>query len=309
MDWMLGRDGYELSAIGHGLFKNWLRKLIHHSLTFFKLQVKNITSNYTLLMINCLNCNETIVGNFCSNCGQKKFKRIDGKYIFDEVQYSLLHTNKGFLYSVKNILKNPGRTARNFIDGDRVNHYKPLLLAFVLSGVSAFISFKIIGLNAIMKEVYAKEKYSGVMNEVFSFLSSYSSFIMLLLIPVFAVFTWLVFKNWGQNYFEHIVMNAFGLCAYTLYSAIFISPVMFFFRHNLNVFLPLTSISTFAVPALFVWFYRGFYPEHTLKKVILKVLLLVLFGFLLYMALIVIFTIGLIIFGGPEMLMKFKKVK
>lgn len=44
----------------------------------------------------CLNCNFVISENFCSNCGQKKFKRIDKKYVTDELQYLLLHTNKGF---------------------------------------------------------------------------------------------------------------------------------------------------------------------------------------------------------------------
>jgi hypothetical protein len=50
---------------------------------------------------NCPNCNRVITGNFCSNCGQKKYKRIDKKYIWEEIQYTILHTNKGFLYSVK----------------------------------------------------------------------------------------------------------------------------------------------------------------------------------------------------------------
>ena len=80
---------------------------------------------------NCQNCSTLILNNFCDNCGQKKFKKIDRKYIWDEIQYTFLHTNKGFLYSVKNIIKNPGKTARAFIDGNRVNHYKPILLVFV----------------------------------------------------------------------------------------------------------------------------------------------------------------------------------
>ena len=66
----------------------------------------------------CLNCNNPVIENFCSNCGQKKYKRIDKKYIWDEIQYTVFHTNKGLLFSVKNILKNPGKTAKEFIDGN-----------------------------------------------------------------------------------------------------------------------------------------------------------------------------------------------
>lgn len=49
----------------------------------------------------CPNCKNIIHGNFCSDCGQKSYRRIDKEYIWEELQYTLLHTNKGFLYSVK----------------------------------------------------------------------------------------------------------------------------------------------------------------------------------------------------------------
>jgi hypothetical protein len=29
---------------------------------------------------NCKNCKDAITGNFCANCGQKKYKKIDKKY-------------------------------------------------------------------------------------------------------------------------------------------------------------------------------------------------------------------------------------
>jgi hypothetical protein len=63
----------------------------------------------------CLNCNHLITENFCTYCGQKKYKRIDRKYLTDEVQYMVIHTNKGFFYSLKNIIKAPGKTARDIL--------------------------------------------------------------------------------------------------------------------------------------------------------------------------------------------------
>lgn len=163
---------------------------------------------------NCPNCNRVITGNFCSSCGQKKYKRIDKKYIWEEIQYTILHTNKGFLYSVKEIIKNPGKTARKYIDGNRVNHYKPILPAFVLSGISAFVSFKILGLYDILIAYYsssAANVNSKFMNEFMSVFSSYNSIIMLLALPFIALATKFVFRKWGHNYYEHIVMIAYIL--------------------------------------------------------------------------------------------------
>ena len=64
---------------------------------------------------NCKNCGTLITGNFCNNCGQKKYKRIDKKYLIDEFQYTILHTNKGFFYTVKNLFKNPGKQRVNLL--------------------------------------------------------------------------------------------------------------------------------------------------------------------------------------------------
>ena len=202
---------------------------------------------------NCQNCSTQILNNFCDNCGQKKFKKIDRKYIWDEIQYTFLHTNKGFLYSVKNIIKNPGETARAFIDGNRVNHYKPILLVFVLSGISTFISIKIIGFEKIMSAFYAKETLnSEYMNDVMTSLKSYNSILMLLLVPVFALITKLAFRKWGNNYYEHVVINAYIVCVYTVFSIIIISPLLYIFKNNMDYFTMISSLTMLSVPFILV---------------------------------------------------------
>ena len=252
---------------------------------------------------NCPNCNRVVNGNFCSNCGQKKYNRIDKKYIWNELQYTVFHTNKGFLYSVKNLIINPGRTAKEFIDGKRVNHYKPILLAFVLSGISAFISFKIVGLNDIMKEVFSKkELYSELMNNILSFVASYSSFIMLFFVPFFALFSKIAFRKWGQNYYEHVVMNAYMLSFHALVNIIVIYPVIFFTKGNMAIIGPLVFLSIYIIPFVLVWFYKGFYKEHSLQSVILKVLLILLMIFASYMILVFAITFYLYLFEQEALL-------
>jgi hypothetical protein len=147
---------------------------------------------------NCKNCNEAITGNFCVNCGQKKYKKIDKKYVLDEIQYTFLHANKGLLYSIKNILKNPGNTAKEFIDGNRVNHYKPILLTFVLSGISTFLSYKVLGIKEIMSAYNAdKHVESKFMDDSLTVISSYSSIITILLLPFLLLRQKLHLKNGG----------------------------------------------------------------------------------------------------------------
>lgn len=255
---------------------------------------------------NCPNCNQLIAENFCTNCGQKKYKRIDKKYLLDELQYTILHTNKGFLYSVKNIIKNPGKTAREFINGNRVSHYKPILLAFVLSGISAFISYKILGLKEIMSEFYSKQHMSSqFMNDYMSFTSSYSSIIMLMLIPFFALITKLAFRKWGQNYYEHVVMNAYILSFYTIINIVILYPIMYLLKNNIDLIIPLTSMSMLTTPFILFWFFKGFYSNKSLKSIIGGILLIILFTMILFILLFVAVMIGGVIFAiikGPEAL-------
>ncbi|RYF23335.1 MAG: DUF3667 domain-containing protein [Flavobacteriales bacterium] len=254
----------------------------------------------------CLHCDYTIDENFCTKCGQKRFKRIDRKYVVDELQYLLIHTNKGFLYTIKNLVKSPGGTARRFIEGDRVNHYKPLLLTFILSGISAFISFKIIGLAAIMKEFYTGQHLnSQFMNDYMAISTGYNSFIMLGLIPLFALTTWLAFHKWKANYYEHIVMNAYVLSTYTLVSIVFIYPILFLLRHNMLYFTTITSLSVLVVPLILIWFFKTYYTEKPMKQIIWRVLGvmgLTIIAFFILMVIVMVVAFIYAIIKGPEAL-------
>ena len=237
---------------------------------------------------NCLNCGNIIAENFCSNCGQKKFKRIDRKYVIDELQYSFIHTNKGFFYSVKNIVKNPGRTARAFIEGNRVNHYKPLLLAFVLSGISALISFKLMHFDQIIESEYSKQNINkDFAHQITVFLSNYISIISLLSIPLFALFTKITFRKWGQNYYEHIIMNAIILSYYTILSIVIVYPIMYLFKDEAMVFRTVSFLSMFSMPFILIWFFKSFYPERSIKTIILRIILLFIVLLIAFMITIV----------------------
>lgn len=252
-------------------------------------------------MENCKNCGEAISKNFCPNCGQKKYKRIDRKYITDELQYSVLHMNGGFMYSVKNLLKNPGKTARDFVEGNRVKHYKPILLAFVLSGISAFISYKIIGLDKIMNKLYEDaNQNSPFMNDMMSFMASYNSLIMLALIPLFAVFTRLAFKSWGQNYYEHMVMNAFIVSYYTLIYFVAVYPAMYIFKDNMTIFMVITSLSYLLTLFLSYIFYKGFYPDKSFSEIIARIFLVFIMVGTVYFVIMMAATLVFVLFMGPE---------
>jgi hypothetical protein len=177
-------------------------------------------------------------------------------------------------------------------------------MAFVLSGISAFISLKLIGLADLMKEFYTGQHLnSPFMNDYMAISTGYNAFIMLALVPVFALTTWIAFHQWKTNYYEHIVINAYILSTFTLANIVFIYPILFFLRHDLQAFTTVSSLIFLITPFILLWFFRGYYPEKPLKKIILKVLAvlgLTVAAFGILMVILMIVVAVYVITQGPE---------
>ena len=250
----------------------------------------------------CSNCGNTNVENFCAACGQKKYRRIDRKYLWEELQYTFLHVNKGFLFSIKSIIKNPGKTAKDFLDGHRVNHYKPILLAFVLAGISSFISLKMLNMDELMLKGLNNSNQQASnqqMSDVMNFASNYNSFIMMLFIPLVAVFTKLAFNSKEHNYYEHVILNTFGQSAYLIMMILVFYPIYFFIKDPGTIIL-LSFISYLFVPIIMYWFYKNVYTDMSSGSIILRILGIIGLGLIAYFVIIIITVIVMVIVNGPE---------
>lgn len=246
----------------------------------------------------CKNCSNEIVLNFCGNCGQKKAKRIDRTYIKDEIQYTVFHMNKGFLYSIKKILRAPGKTAREFLEGNRVNHYKPILLLFVVAGFSAFLTNTFIHPDTVLAEIYQRssQKIPQFQIQFNSFIFKYQAIVMLLTVPFMAFFAWLAFKKWGYNYYENVVITAFSLICLQSLTIILVIPVQYLLKDNVNLFILIPTIITMVLMiVVFIWFYLELYSNKIPGDVILRLLLL---GALMLLGFVLLIIIGILIIVG-----------
>lgn len=218
----------------------------------------------------CRSCGHVTSESFCGNCGQKKYHRVDRKYLTDEIQYIFLHTNKGFFYTVKNLVKNPGKTAADYINGDRTKHYKPILLAFVLCGLSIFLSHYVFHLDDLVKKITDQSASPFFMEKFMNFFLKWYSVIMIAMLPVFSLASYLAFKGWGHNFYEHVIINAFFMSLYTIITIVFSGPLMYFFPDH---YMLITTIFYIGTPFLLVWFYRGLYPQKDFISVFARVLI------------------------------------
>ena len=151
----------------------------------------------------CRHCGQTGNGKYCSNCGQSyTTKRLTLHSILHEVFHFFTHLDKGFFYTLRMLALQPGKMQKGYIDGHRVKHQKPFSMFFVCGSVTAFA-------------LYLIHKPSGEMTHfdeaMADFRRHYYVLLQAALLPLYALVTWLLFRNNKINYAESLIYFAYTL--------------------------------------------------------------------------------------------------
>lgn len=218
--------------------------------------------------IKCKNCDNVFSGNYCPECGQKaKTAKIDGVYIKDEFKYTVLHLNNGFFYTTKQLFVRPGHCTREFLEGKRVKHYKPLLFLFVLAGLYGFL-LHYLDMSVLFP---VTDEASKSVAKSMEWMASHYSLFELIYLPITALASWLGFRKWGYNYFEHLIMNAYG-AGFRLAINIALFPVLFFMTNPLAYMMWSGILSCLTLLAT-GWLYMQFFSNRPLGPTILRMIL------------------------------------
>lgn len=158
----------------------------------------------------CKNCGNSVSNVYCSHCGQSVHtSRINLHYMLHELQHSVLHVDKGIFYTIKQMIVRPGYAIKEYLEGKRVNHFKPFSFILVLGAIYAFI----VHLLNIYPEAhfFGEEANSASENNkiLFEWIYAHYSLVMFLLIPVSALSTYLTFRKSGYNYMEHVIIYSY----------------------------------------------------------------------------------------------------
>lgn len=249
------------------------------------------------MTITCKNCNQTFKGNFCGNCGQKAdTHEINLQYFWHEIQHLLLHIDKGILYTTKQLFVRPGNTIREYINGKRVKHFKPIAFAFILSTIYALASHYS-NVTTLFDEISGEMNGSDKDNNHYkvdffnlslSWLKIHYAYGALLLIPIFSLASYLAFYKSGYNYFKHLILNTFITGQRTIVYIIFI-PIIALLKDKdtIDNFQDAKVVSGII---LTVWTFIQFFNTNSKLKSFLLTLLT-------YFILVILFFLIVIIIG------------
>lgn len=148
--------------------------------------------------MTCKNCDCEVNSKFCPDCGQPiNLKRIDGKYIIHEIEH-VLHFERGILFTIRELITNPGQNIKNYLTENRSRLVKPVIFIIITSLI-----------------------YSSC-NHFFHIEENYTSYLDAKKSTTAKIYIWIQ----GHYGYANILMGAF----------IALTTKMFFRKHNYNFF-------------------------------------------------------------------------
>lgn len=171
----------------------------------------------------CINCERAVTGaeqKFCPNCGQPTpVHRIDWHFLGHELEHSVLHMDRGILYSLKQLMLRPGGLLRDYIEGRRGNQVKPLLLITMMSAAVVLLNKLVSGGSLIDGGAHQAiatgqavpeqlQQFMLASRTVGEWISGHFAAFTLMLLPFEALTFWLVFRRFSRlNYPEWLVIT------------------------------------------------------------------------------------------------------
>ena len=235
--------------------------------------------------MNCKNCGHIVQDTYCGHCGQKvNVDRITFSSLLNELTESVFQVNRGFFYTLINLFVSPGKSIREYLEGHRKKHFKPIAYLLTFSTVY-FIVTQLSGQHTWMDDLISgfaqggsgKEEIPAILNW---FAKNYA-YTTLLLLPVFSFASFLSFLGLEKNYFEHLVINSYATGQQAIIYSIFALLKINFSGELLEV-LPLVIAVSYTFWVYWQVFDQGNRLIVVMRSVLTYVLHLILsFGILI----------------------------
>jgi hypothetical protein len=249
--------------------------------------------------MNFQNCKHPFESNdlFCNQCGaQLQPARLTIGNIFRDFSERYFSFDNKFIKTCIALFKQPEEVVNGYINGLRIRYVNPItfgIIAVTLSGIqiylinNGFIEFDI--------EIKAEQevKIPFVIKDLIQWIFDHQSLIMFSSMPILALMSKLVFfKRKEFNFAEHNLIYLYTYSFCTILSLVFVLPFVVALNGKMShyayfSYIILFAYHTFALKRIF---------SLTNRQILLKTLLFLLVLAGVYLLLIIIGTVGFLIY-------------
>lgn len=233
-------------------------------------------------MTTCKNCGNIFEGNYCNQCGQSsKTKKINAEFLWEDIEHGILHYDKGIGYSLKKLFEKPGVVIREYMEGKRVNHFRPISMVIILATVYALV-YHLLNLNH-------RSNLDDSSAHVLDLIFAHYYYFIVATIPIFALSTFLLFKKTGYNFYEFIIFEAFK-CSQRLSIHLIFLPLLYLAKEK-SWYDLITNLLFLVDFVLILWTNRQFFGKMKLSELFFRSL----FSYLIYYTIVSV-VIGILLF-------------
>ncbi|MDG1477531.1 MAG: DUF3667 domain-containing protein [Vicingaceae bacterium] len=242
--------------------------------------------------LTCRNCGESITKNFCSNCGEQQYKRIEMKDMVGDFLSNVVTLEGPILQTVKDLTIRPGKMINAYVNGKRKGYYKPFQY-YILASTVYFLFFylwdneimtMISNIGADANTYATTEEITSLQKEMTEFQGKNMKFFTFLQIPIYSWLIWLFFKKKSGHSYTETLLASLYILSQTLFFGIVFTLFEFF---STGISIMLSGIFMFIyIP----WTLKQLYNE-TMFKTILKSTAIIALAFALYGILMAIISL------------------
>ena len=227
-------------------------------------------------IVYCRNCYLQYKGFYCPRCGQKaNTKRFTMKVFFVDSFVNILDIERGAVPMLLRLMRVPGKVIREYIEGKRIDSFNPARFLLVSGALATYISLRYHIFQAGQEDLFALEAAKDVpshwIGEIkqwywksfkgfWPFANEYTTMINIIAIPVFAIFSLLLFRKY--NYVENIIINTYIVSIQMMLLLLFL-PFLEIFPSSKGIMVSLYTILTVTYN---IWCYAGVLGNITLHS-------------------------------------------
>ncbi len=200
----------------------------------------------------CPNCETVYDGNYCPECGQKT---VHGRYTLNglasELIFSAFHLEKkGLPYTVKELTLRPGTAIKKVLEGQRLSLYPPFKYLVLVGAIIVILSLRygffhseeLTSVDAQTYQFSILQDHKLFFDGFFRFAEDYATLLNLVAIPIFSLFSFLFFKEYGYNFAESLIINTF-ITAQQLLFLVLLIPFIEFIPGIKHILIPVYTLA------------------------------------------------------------------
>ncbi|PCI64487.1 MAG: hypothetical protein COB37_01330 [Kordiimonadales bacterium] len=234
----------------------------------------------------CANCGTPLDGQFCHRCGQRNLEgRLNARHFVSQAFEEITSLDSKIGRTVWGLIQNPGQVSLRYIGGERMRYVNPLkyfLLVFALfylamvttGGMDAFVDNTVNENGPI--DTSPEQMLANSALELKDVLRDQLNFVVILILPLFAlVLRWQFWRS-GKNYVETLCMVFYAFAQIYLYSifAVLAQHALGSFNNDVDVLIR-TAVLAYTFKVFFEMGWIKAFVTSVLSVIIYTVIFIV----------------------------------